>query len=63
MSKFLGWFTPQHRAWLYRVLAALGVVLVGYGVLSSTDLALWLGFAATLLGTGTAAANTSTKKD
>lgn len=31
------------RGWIYRVLVAVGLLLVGYGVLTTNELALWLG--------------------
>ena len=46
------------RAWLYRVVAAVIVLAAGYGLVSDSQTALWLGLAAALLGTGTAVANT-----
>lgn len=62
MSRVVDWFRVQpHRAYLYRVAAAGGAVAGGYGLISGTELAVWLGFAATALGTGTAVVNTPTK--
>lgn len=49
------------RAYIYRVLTALSVVVVAYGWLSEAEVALWLGVAAAVLGNGLAAVNTSTK--
>lgn len=46
------------RAWLYRVASAVIVLAAGYGLLTGSESALWLGLAAAVLGTGTAAANT-----
>lgn len=40
------------RGYIYRILAAVGVVLVFYGVISQEELALWLGVAVTVLQTG-----------
>lgn len=52
------------RAYLYRVSIAVQPILVGYGLLSDSNAALWLGLVGAVLGVGTnvaAAANTSTK--
>lgn len=49
------------RAYIYRVLAALAPIAVFYGVVSDQEVALFLAAAATILSTGLAAANTSTK--
>lgn len=49
------------RAYIYRVLVALAPVVVAYGYASGKDVALWLAFAAAVLGNGLAAVNTSTK--
>jgi len=49
------------RAYIYRVLTALSVVVVAYGWLTEAEVALWLGVAAAVLGNGLAAVNTSTK--
>jgi hypothetical protein len=53
-----------HRAYIYRVLVAAGIVAVGYGVIRQDEVDLWVQLAATILGTaglGLAAANTSAK--
>lgn len=49
---------PEVRAWLYRILAAVGPLVVFYGWASSEEVALWLGIGGTILGTpaGTVAA-------
>lgn len=49
------------RAYIYRVLTALSVVAVAYGVLTEQEVALWLTVAAAVLGNGLAAINTTTK--
>lgn len=46
------------RAWVYRTATAAAPLLVAYGVVDEKTVALWLGFAGTLLGTALAAANT-----
>lgn len=37
------------RAYIYRVLVAVGVLLSGYGVISGNELTLWLGVATAAL--------------
>ena len=52
---------PAIRAWLYRIIAAAGPIVVFYGLMSADEAALWTGLGATILGTPTAtlaAANT-----
>lgn len=54
---------PVHvRAWLYRVLTAFVPLLIAYGVVSEQASLLWVSLIASVLGTGTATAYTSTKK-
>lgn len=56
--------SEQVRGYIYRVLTAVGVVLVFYGVISQDELALWLGVAVNLLqtaGNALASVNTSIK--
>lgn len=50
------------RAWIYRILVALGAVALVYGV-ASDEVDVWLAVAAAVLtgGNGLAAKNTSTK--
>lgn len=48
------------RAYIYRVLVAVGVLLTGYGVISGNELTLWLGVATAVLNV-MPAANTTTK--
>lgn len=50
--------TVEKRAWLYRIVTAAGLLAAGYGLVSDTELPLWLGLAGALLGTGTATAYT-----
>jgi hypothetical protein len=50
------------RAYAYRVLTAVGAVLVLYKVVTADELTVWLLLAANVLGTGVAAAHTSTKR-
>ena len=53
----------QTRAYLYRVLCAVGVVLVGRNVITGAELEAYLPLVAEILGTGLASANTTTKKE
>lgn len=49
MSRVVAWFrNPGNRGYLYRVLAALGLVAVGYGLITGEELALLGGFLAVL---------------
>lgn len=57
MKEFL---TERRRAYLYRVLAAVGVVALGYGLITEDELVRWLGLAAVSLNV-LPIANTSTK--
>ena len=50
------------RAYVYAVLVAVVPLLIGYGILTAEEAALWLGLAAAVLGLGLATANTSTKR-
>lgn len=46
MEKIKAIFNEQVRAYIYRVLAAVGIVVAGYGWMSANDVAMWLGLAA-----------------
>lgn len=46
------------RAYIYRCLTAGAPIVATYAAISSTEIVLWLALAATVLGTGLAAANT-----
>lgn len=50
------------RAYIYRILVAIGAVVAGYGLITTSELALWLGVATAVLNI-MPAANTSTKGD
>lgn len=50
------------RAYIYRILIAVGAAAVAYGLLSSEELAVWLGVATAVLNI-MPAANTSTKAE
>lgn len=57
------WFSdPVNRGWVYRILVAFGAVVAGYGLLTSDQLALWLGVLTAVLNV-MPTANTSVKKD
>lgn len=60
MSELL---TPARRQWLYVIMTALVPILVAYGVVDNADAALWVALAAAVLGTGTAALHTNTRRD
>jgi hypothetical protein len=49
------------RGYVYRGLVGTAPLLVGYGLLSGEEAALWLACAASWLGVGVAAYNTPTK--
>ncbi len=49
------------RAYIYRVLVGVAPIVVLYGAATESEVALYLSAAATILGVGLAAANTSTK--
>lgn len=53
-------FTEKVRAWIYRVLIAVGALLVGFGLISGDDWALILGVCIAVLNI-MPAGNTSTK--
>ena len=50
------------RAYIYRVLVAVGLLLVGYGFISGNELTLWLGVATAALNI-MPVANTNTKNN
>lgn len=50
------------RAYIYSVLVAAVPLLIGYGILSAEEAAVWLGLGASVLGLGLARANVTTKK-
>lgn len=51
------------RGWIYRVLTAVVPILIAYGVLDEQVAPLWVALGAAGLGTGLAAANTSTSRE
>ena len=55
--------SESQRAYVYRILVAVSLIVVARGVVSESEVALWLGVAAAVLGNGLAAVNTSTKTD
>lgn len=54
--------TERARAYVYRCLLAAAPLAVLYGVASGEQVALWLTVAASVLGVGLAAANTTTAR-
>lgn len=56
------WLTLARRGKLYRIAAALGLVLIFYGVLTEEALGVWLGLVASLLGNVTASAYTPARE-
>lgn len=55
-------FTQATRAWIYRVTTAAMPLLIVYGVVTDETAPLWVGMAAAILGTGTAAAHTPARR-
>lgn len=55
-------FSERNRAYIYRVLVAVGSLSAFYGLITADELPLWLGVAATVLNI-LPALNTSTKGD
>jgi hypothetical protein len=58
----MSWFTEQRRGYIYRILIAVGALVAGYGVISSDQLAMWLGLAVAVLNV-MPTANTTVKKE
>lgn len=55
---------PEHvRAYIYRVLGAVSLLVVAYGLASEEVVALWVGVISSLIGNGLATANTSRHSD
>lgn len=54
--------SQQVRAYIYRVLVAVGILLAGYGFVTGEQLALWLGLASAVLNV-MPAMNTSTRPE
>lgn len=52
--------TEKTRAYIYRILIAVGTLVVGYGLITANELALWLGLATAVLNI-MPAGNTSTR--
>lgn len=51
------------RAWIYRVLTAVSLLVVFYGLATDAEAALWLGVINAVLGNGLATMNTSTDSE
>jgi hypothetical protein len=62
LKKLISIFTPEVRAWIYRILVSAAPLVVFYGLMTQEAVALWIALVATFLGTGMAALNTSIKK-
>jgi hypothetical protein len=45
----MSWFTEARRAYIYRILLAVGALAAGYGIIADNELALWLGVATSIL--------------
>lgn len=56
------WLNEKVRAYIYRILIAVGAVALIYGLATSAEIAAWLGLAAVVLNV-MPAANTSTNPD
>jgi len=54
--------TETTRAYIYRILIALGTVAMGYGLITADQIALWLGLATAILNI-MPAANTKIHSD
>jgi hypothetical protein len=54
--------TETTRAYIYRILIALGTVATGYGLITADQIALWLGLATAILNI-MPAANTKIHSD
>lgn len=54
--------TQKNRAYIYRILIAVGTLVAGYGLITPNELALWLGVITAALNI-LPAANTSTSDD
>jgi hypothetical protein len=61
IAKLKAMFTQEVRGWIYRVLVAVGALLAGYGLLTTDQIALWLGVVVAVLNV-MPSANTSVKK-
>ena len=60
-SPVVPWLTEQRRAWLYRLVTPVTVLLVAYGAVDEATAALWVGVVTAALTGGMAIRNTSTK--
>lgn len=50
------------RAYIYGILVAAGAVALAYGIVSESELAVWIGLGGSILGNGLAFANTDKAK-
>jgi hypothetical protein len=60
-GRVVPWLTEQRRAWLYRLVTPVTVLLVAYGAVDEATAALWVGVVTAALTGGLAIRNTSTK--
>ena len=51
--------TEKQRAYIYRILIAVGTLVMGYGFINANELAMWLGLVTAILNI-MPSANTST---
>lgn len=42
---------PEIRAWIFRIVIAVGPIVVFYGLMTADEIALWIGLGGTILGT------------
>ena len=42
---------PEIRRWIFRVVIAVGPIVVFYGLMTADEVALWIGLGGTILGT------------
>lgn len=61
IAKIKNVFTTEVRGYIYRILIAVGGVLVAYGVISANEWTVWLGVVVAVLNI-MPSANTSVKK-
>lgn len=55
MDQIAKYLTPQVRQWLYSIVTVAVPLLMVYGIVDAETAPLWLGLAAAVFGTGTAA--------
>lgn len=50
------------RKYIYGIIGSLGLIALGYGLITDTQLVLWMGLAGSILGNGLSFANTKNGK-